>query len=287
MKVLLPIIALVLCVQVSAQPDDPPPGDQPTPSPQDAKPKVDRAYQDMLDKIERRRQEMRAQAEELKKKNAAASERHAAPAPAVVFKPCPKRADDAPIHIANASLSNAGWHLMLSSNDALTSLDTRPAGHTIWTPAEANGDTFSAAFANLPQCADIEVRATAADGSARGPFTLSFDTVASLRKQAMRSLRSTPGAWIYLRPYPDENHSIIYFTHLASYRCGLHEVRYSIDSEALDRRWPVPACTMDLALPSDAEDMIELPEKHAFVAVQLVYADDSVSDIVVQRRAGD
>lgn len=239
--------------------------------------------------IEQRRQRMRKEIEKVKEQN---DHRTSKDPPSVKSnveaKGCPKSAPkhDSPIRISNASLSNAGWNLMLDSADELTELEARPVGHSIWVPAQAYDQTFSATFAELPDCASIEVRATTADGRELGPYTLMFDAVKSARKQAMESLRMTPGAWVYVRSYPDADHTIVYFTHLATYRCGLHEVRYSIDNEKLDKRWSLPACSLDdpFSVPRDAEIDISLPERHEFVAVQLVYADESVSDVVIQRR---
>jgi hypothetical protein len=192
-----------------------------------------------------------------------------------------------PLRIYAGVRSNSGWNLMLNSGQSLSKIETRPLGHSIWTPAQVYGDSFGAAFAELPQCAKIEVRATTANNRELGPYVLTFDAMASVRKQAMQSVRTTPGSWAYLRAYPDENHSILYFTHLASYRCGLHEVRYSVDSEALDKRLQLTPCSFDDPFALSADDhsyTISLPEKHDFVAVQVVFVDNTTSDVVIKRR---
>jgi|GEM_PF-2057080 len=198
----------------------------------------------------------------------------------------PSTGDVPPIHIYTGVRSNSGWTVMLKSGRRLSKIETRPMGHSIWTLAQAYGDSFGAAFAELPPCAKFEVRATTSDGRALGPYVLAFDAMESLRNQAMQSVRTTPGSWAYLRAYPDENHTIVYFSHLVSYRCGLREVRYSIDSETLDKRIQLPPCSFDdpFRASSNNDDLISLPEKHNFVAVQVVYFDNSVSDVVINRR---
>ncbi|HZP67743.1 MAG TPA: hypothetical protein VFB32_15680 [Rudaea sp.] len=280
MKTAIAILAFVFAASGYAQSANQ--GDAPAPAltPEQA----------LQQKIEKRREEMRAEAERIRKKNE--EEQNAPPPPlpaAEPPKPClrPVSKSRAPLHLSRGSLSNGGWTIVLSSDVDVATVEARPLGHTIWTPARDYGsNTFGAAFAELPACADLEVRAETADGKTLGPFKIRFDAIASLGEQSMESLRTSPAGWVSLRRYPDENHTIVYFSALYTNRCGLREVRYSIDSEALDKRWPVPPCSLDepFTAPADSRyDTIRLPEKHDYVAVQLVYADGTVSDVVVKR----
>ena len=46
--------------------------------------------------------------------------------------------------------------------------------------------------------------------------------------------------WAAFRNY--DGRQWIYFTHLVTYRCGLEEIRYSVNSMALDETFPLPPC---------------------------------------------
>lgn len=100
--------------------------------------------------------------------------------------------------------------------------------------------------------------------------------------QVKQILAQTLESWIAFRVYDGRN--LIYFTHLATYHCALLEIRYSFNGTALDRRFPVPKCNPLLPFNVGADDQVylEVPEEDAkTMAVQLVYDDNSVSDIHV------
>lgn len=94
--------------------------------------------------------------------------------------------------------------------------------------------------------------------------------------------------WIQFRNY--DNRQLIYFTALQTMRCRLSEVRYSIDSEALDQRFPLGSCDpqQPFNVPADDPtnkyiylDMKSNPAKT--VTIQVVWADGSGSEIVTYR----
>ena len=58
--------------------------------------------------------------------------------------------------------------------------------------------------------------------------------------QEKQILPMIKASWVAFRNY--DGRQWIYFTTLIAYHCGLAEIRYSIGSDALDRRFPVPAC---------------------------------------------
>ena len=57
--------------------------------------------------------------------------------------------------------------------------------------------------------------------------------------QAMLDANKQSG-WIQFRDYDDRQ--LIYFTALQTMRCRLSEIRYSINSDALDQRFPLGPC---------------------------------------------
>lgn len=90
----------------------------------------------------------------------------------------------------------------------------------------------------------------------------------------------TRGSWAYFRDY--NGRQLVYFTHLEAYRCGISKVRYSLDSDALDREWALQPC--DPAKPNAIttdKPYIALPLGTAeTIAVQLTFKNGKKSAVV-------
>ena len=97
--------------------------------------------------------------------------------------------------------------------------------------------------------------------------------------QEKQILPMIKASWVAFRNY--DGRQWIYFTTLIAYHCGLAEIRYSIGSDALDRRFPVPACDRQRPNAIDpAKDppyLTMAPGSAGEIAVQLVYTDGAVS----------
>jgi hypothetical protein len=94
-------------------------------------------------------------------------------------------------------------------------------------------------------------------------------------------LPMTKASWVAFRNY--DGRQLIYFTHLVVYRCGLSEIRYSIDSDTLDQRFETPPCDPQRPneIPADHLPYLSLPLGSAkTIAVQPVYADGEAGEIV-------
>lgn len=103
-------------------------------------------------------------------------------------------------------------------------------------------------------------------------------------EQVKQILAQTLDSWVAYRVY--DGRTLLYFTHLATYHCALLEIRYSFNGTALDRRFPVPQCNplLPFNIPSDAMLYLDVkPEDAQSVAVQLLYDDNSLSDVHVFR----
>lgn len=93
------------------------------------------------------------------------------------------------------------------------------------------------------------------------------------------------GGWVQFRNYG--GHQWVYFTALQTMHCRLSQIRYSINSEALDAQFPLVDCNPQnpFALPPDAgveEIALRLPVGTAqSVAVQVVWDDGRESEIAV------
>lgn len=101
-----------------------------------------------------------------------------------------------------------------------------------------------------------------------------------LAGQEPKILGLTKGSWAYFRDY--NGRQLIYFTHLEAYRCGISQMRYSLNSAALDREWKLQPC--DPKAPHNIttdKPYIALPLGTASsIAVQLTFNDGSKSHVV-------
>ncbi len=110
----------------------------------------------------------------------------------------------------------------------------------------------------------------------------SFYRVAAqgLAGQEQKLLDLTRGSWAYFRNF--NGRQLIYFTHLEVYRCGITQVRYSLNGDALDREWKLQPC--DPAKPNQVTTdkvYISLPLKTAqSISVRLTFKDGRQSPIV-------
>ncbi len=91
--------------------------------------------------------------------------------------------------------------------------------------------------------------------------------------------------WVQFRNYAGQQ--LVYFTALQSMHCRLSEIRYSINSDALDKVFPLGACDPQLPfnLPDGAEYIyLSLkPGEAKTVAVQVLWDDGAGSEIVIYK----
>ncbi len=108
--------------------------------------------------------------------------------------------------------------------------------------------------------------------------------------QAMLNANREPG-WVQFRNYGGAQW--IYFTALQTLHCRLKEIRYSINSKDLDKRFRLVKCNPQspFAVPPDAgvDDIaIRLPKGTAStIAVQVIWEDDSESAVAVYEPCKD
>jgi hypothetical protein len=104
--------------------------------------------------------------------------------------------------------------------------------------------------------------------------------------QAMLDANRASG-WVQFREY--DGRQWIYFTPLQTMHCGLSEVRYSINSDALDKTFPLVECVpaLPFSLPDDSgpEDIaIVLDSGEAqTLTVQVVWSDGALSEVLTFR----
>ena len=109
---------------------------------------------------------------------------------------------------------------------------------------------------------------------------LSLTANAMPPKQIKQVLNMTKNSWVSFRDFNGKQ--LIYFTHLESYTCGIKQVRYSINTDALDKTWELHTCNPKDPLKITKEIIyMTLPLGTAkSVAVQVTFTDGSESDVV-------
>lgn len=89
-------------------------------------------------------------------------------------------------------------------------------------------------------------------------------------------LDATRGNWVALRDYDGQD--LLYLTHLLSWRCGLHRIRFAVNDQPLED-WPMPPCQSETAspnaLPSDgALPYVRYPAGSVqSIRIELLYDD--------------
>ena len=98
----------------------------------------------------------------------------------------------------------------------------------------------------------------------------------------------TKASWVAVREY--EGQDLFYVTHLLSWRCGLHEMRYSINGAPLEA-WPMPPCHEETAYPNaigpdDGLPFAEYPlGSIETIAIEVLYDDLSTDGATFNRDA--
>jgi hypothetical protein len=99
-------------------------------------------------------------------------------------------------------------------------------------------------------------------------------------EQLKNVLNMTADNWVAFRNFNGK--TLIYYSHLVSWRCGLKEVRYGVNSREPDQSWPLPECNkmMPNTVPYDAK----IYSTHKLnsvttLSVQVVYDDDTASPV--------
>ena len=98
-------------------------------------------------------------------------------------------------------------------------------------------------------------------------------------------LTATKSSWVAVREW--EGQDLVYFTHILAWRCGVYEIRYSVNGgEVL--QWPVPECDPATAtpgyIPPEANIYASFPLKSVEnITIELLYDDLSVDSATYER----
>jgi hypothetical protein len=105
--------------------------------------------------------------------------------------------------------------------------------------------------------------------------------------KAMLDANRQPG-WVQFRNFAGKD--LIYFTALQTMRCRLKEIRYSVNSDALDKRFPLGSCDpqQPFNMPANDDDgkytYLSLKAGAArTLTIQVVWEDGAGSEIITYR----
>lgn len=184
-----------------------------------------------------------------------------------------------------AQQSNSGWGVIFSLTDFRAKElfykldgkgDFQSSGH-LPNKNPQTGQPMVNTFVALPNLAagdhSMEVKYLDKNGQPNGPYTLKFSTGDEQMAQGKMALNMTAGSWLAFRDFNGK--VMLYFTQLMSYRPLLKEVRYSLNSEALDKTFKFKPS--DKMFEVGDELYLAVPGDTQFAVVQVTYKDGTQS----------
>jgi Domain of unknown function (DUF4062) len=137
----------------------------------------------------------------------------------------------------------------------------------------------------LPNLAEgehtMEVKYLDKAGNTNGPYTLKFSTEAERLAQTKWSLNSTSNSWLEFRDFNGK--ALLYFSQILSYRVSIKEIRYSLNSDALDKEFKFDHHG-NMFEPGD-NTYITVPRDTQFAVAQITYLDGTTSSVQKFMRA--
>ena len=186
--------------------------------------------------------------------------------------------------------SNSGWSIILTVADFKTKElfyrldgegDFKSTGHLPSTNPQTGLPTVNS-FIPQPNLSPgehkVEVKYKDRNDAVNGPYTLTFSTSGEQLAHTKMILNMIAGSWLEFREY--DSKTLLYFTALMTYRPVISEIRYSLDSDALDKVHKfVPSDVMFKAGDNLDELFITVPGATKFAMVQVTYKDGTKSEV--------
>lgn len=119
----------------------------------------------------------------------------------------------------------------------------------------------------------MEVKYTDKNDQPNGPYTLKFSTADQQLSQGKMMLNAATGSWLSFRDF--DGKVLLYFTTLMSYRPIIKEVRYSLNSDALDKTFKFKPS--DKMYEVGDEVYLAVPKDTQFATVRVTFKDNTTS----------
>jgi hypothetical protein len=199
----------------------------------------------------------------------------------------PERVLENPVTLT-AQLSGGGWAVIFTLTDFKAKElfykldgkgDFQSTGHLPYKNAQTGLPTVNTHLP-LPNLAPgehtIEVKYVDKNEKANGPYTLKFATGDEQLAQGKMALNMTAGSWLMFRDY--DGKVLLYFTALLSYRPIIKEIRYSVNSDALDRTFTFKPSDKMYEI-GDELPYLAVPKDSEYATVQVTYKDGTKSSV--------
>ncbi len=134
-------------------------------------------------------------------------------------------------------------------------------------------------YVSLPGLAEgehtIEVKYTDKNDQMNGPYLLKFSTASEQLKNSKQIIGLLSSSWVNFRDF--DGKVWLYFTQLLTHRPSIKEIRYSVNSDALDKTFAFTPTKKG----GEAGDKISvfIPESTTFVCVQVTFIDDTKTGV--------
>jgi hypothetical protein len=190
-------------------------------------------------------------------------------------------------------LANSGWMVNLavadfSAREIFYRLDGEAAFRSLGVHSTRNlmtGQPQPVTTFNLtgPSGAahDFEVKYIDGKGEEHGPYRFRFDPKVEYVRETKDVLTRVVPDWIAFREFP-QGRMLAYFSQLLGSKNAFREIRYSVDSDALDRTVRYTQDWSQRGPPGDDgsdENPITIPMTTRYVAVKLLYIDGTESEL--------
>ena len=186
--------------------------------------------------------------------------------------------------------SNAGWTAtMIIAEPAIEvfyRLDSDPSFKSTGLTQimhSQTGKPMPVMFASFPftgKPLKLWVKYKDRQGREMGPWAFVLDPGGEAGRGDKDILEMTKTSWISFREF--DGKTLVYFTHLMSWRGGISRIYYGIDKETPDREFKFPPHkgAGTALITEDVPVYIEVPSGVKFVTVRVVYFDQTRSDVV-------
>jgi hypothetical protein len=121
----------------------------------------------------------------------------------------------------------------------------------------------------------IEVKYVDKNARTNGPYMLKFSTAGEQLAQAKMTLNAVSNSWLTFRDF--DGRLLLYFTTLVSYRPVLKEIRYSLNSDALDRTFKFKPTNKMFEVGDDT--FMTVPSNTDFATAQVTFTDGTTSSV--------
>ncbi|MBU0584381.1 MAG: methyl-accepting chemotaxis protein [Alphaproteobacteria bacterium] len=185
--------------------------------------------------------------------------------------------------------SNQGWMVTITLPESASSISWRLGNEGPFTETgflayndQTTGKPMpnpSFVVPNDTPAGTVSLKYTDVRGQENGPFDIRFDPDAALAEGNKQVLDQFWTSWIAFDA--SGNTGLVYFTQMVSYRCGIKEVRYSLNGDALDKALDLPPCDAEepYAIPNDYMPYFKVVKDVISMSVQVTYSDGTQSPV--------